>query len=103
MEKQKIKILVTKTQGGYNFTILPSTINLIKSIFQDAHPVSSIFVTYDTKDDFDYLAGNLEQSLYPVLIGTKAEDIEREIDEILFVDTLTQKNYALSPSTEKHL
>ena len=62
-----IKIYVNKLSDGYIFSISPSIRQLIKSWYPNSHPANNIFVSYDTKSDFDIYYGKLESWIYPVL------------------------------------
>jgi hypothetical protein len=85
-----IKINVNKQMDGYAFSIAPSIRNLIKSWYPDAHPANNIFVTYDTQSDFELYYGKLERFIYPALLGIdNAGDLNKMVDEILFIDTQT--------------
>ena len=75
---------------GYTFSIGPSVRALIKSWFPDAHPANNIFVSYDTKSDFEVYYGKLETYIYPALLGISIEsDLNKKINEISFIDTQT--------------
>lgn len=85
-----IKISVNKQIDGYNFSISPSIRQLIKGWFPNAHPANNIFVRYDTKSDFELYYGNLENYIYPALLGVdKQTDLNKKVNEILFIDTQT--------------
>ncbi len=77
---------------GYNFSISPSIRKLIRGWFPDSHPANNIFVAYDTKSDFEGYYGKLENYIYPALLGIdNKSDLNKKVDEILFVDTQTGK------------
>jgi hypothetical protein len=89
-EMEAIKINVNKQIDGYTFSIAPSLRQLIKSWFPDSHPANNIFVSYDTKSDFEVYRGKLESYIYPALLGMDNKtDLNKKVDEILFVDTQT--------------
>jgi len=62
---EAIKISVNKQMDGYTFSITPSPRKMIKNWFPDSHPANNIFVTYDTKSDFEVYYGKLETYIYP--------------------------------------
>jgi len=62
---EAIKISVNKQMDGYTFSITPSLRKMIKNWFPDSHPANNIFVTYDTKSDFEVYYGKLETYIYP--------------------------------------
>jgi hypothetical protein len=87
---EAIKISVNKQMDGYTFSIAPSIRELIKGWFPNAHPANNIFVSYDTKSDFEVYYNKLETSIYPALLGVDNQtDLNKKINEILFVDTQT--------------
>jgi hypothetical protein len=87
---EAIKINVNKQLDGYTFSIAPSVRQLIKSWFPDSLPANSIFVAYDTKSDFQLYHGRLENHIYPALLGVDNQnDLNKKVDEILFIDTQT--------------
>ena len=83
------KINVNKQVDGYSFSIAPSIREFIKKLFPNAHPANNIFVSYDTKSDFDLYYGKLENSIYPALLGIDDSNDLKKIDEIEFVDAQT--------------
>ncbi len=87
---ETIKINVNKQMDGYSFSIAPSLRQLIKNWFPNAHPANNIFVAYDTKSDFESYYGKLESYIYPALLGMdKQDDLNKKINEIIFIDTQT--------------
>ncbi len=87
---EAIKINVNKQMDGYSFSITPSIRKLIKSLFPNSHPANGIFISYDTKSDFEMQVGKLENSIYPALLGIDNQaEMTKKINEILFVDTQT--------------
>jgi len=87
-----IRINVNKQMDGYTFSIAPSIRQLIKSWFPNAHPANTIFVSYDTKSDFEHHYGKLEGYIYPALLGVDNQsELNQKVDVIQFVDTQTGK------------
>ena len=87
---ESIKINVNKQMDGYTFSIAPSIRQMIKSLFPNSHPANNIFVSYDTKSDFELFVGKLETYIYPALLGVDNQsDFKKQVNEILFVDTQT--------------
>lgn len=87
---EAIKINVNKQIDGYTFSIGPSLRQLIKSWFPNAHPANNIFVSYDTKSDFEVYYNKLENYIYPALLGVENQsELNKKVDEIQFVDTQT--------------
>ena len=87
---------------GYAFSITPSIRELIKRIFPNAHPANNIFVGYDTKSNFEVYVDQLENFIYPALLGVDSESDLSKLDEIQFIDTQTGNVlHKLTPSDEK--
>lgn len=87
---EAIKIGVNKQMDGYTFSIAPSIRELIKSWFPNSHPANNIFVSYDTTSDFVGYYSKLETYIYPALLGVENQsDLNKKVNEILFVDTQT--------------
>lgn len=87
-----IRIGVNKQIDGYTFSIGPTVRRMIKSWFPDSHPANNIFVSYDTRSDFELQIGKLEPHIYPVLLGLECQkDLIKKVHEIQFIDTRTGK------------
>ncbi len=97
-----IKINVNKQMDGYSFSITPTIRAFIKKLFPNSHPANNIFVGYDTKSDFEIYFGNLENYIYPALLGVEKSSDLHKLDEIQFIDTQTgDVLHKLNPSVEK--
>lgn len=97
-----IKINVNKQMDGYAFSITPTVRDLIKKLFPNAHPANNIFVGYDTKSDFEVYVGQLENYIYPALLGVDNNSDLDKLDEILFIDTQTGNIlHKVTPRDEK--
>lgn len=86
---KEIKIDVYKQMDGYTFSLSVSIRQLIKKLFPNSHPANTIFVSYDTKSDFELFIGTLEKYIYPALLGVDVENLRKQISKITFVDTQT--------------
>jgi len=84
-----IRINVNKQMDGYSFSITPSIRILIKQLFPDAHPANNIFVSYDTRSNFESFVGRLENYICPALLGVEKRSDLSKLDEIQFVDPIT--------------
>jgi hypothetical protein len=97
-----IKINVNKQMDGYSFSITPTIRDFIKRLFPSAHPANNIFVSYDTKSDFEIYAGRLENYIYPALLGVDNSSDLDKLGEILFIDTQTGNVlHKVTPRDEK--
>jgi hypothetical protein len=89
---EAIEINVNKQMDGYTFSLAPSLRQLIKSWFPGSHPANNIFVAYDIKSDFEVYGRKLETYIFPALLGVEDQnDLNKKINEILFIDTHTGK------------
>lgn len=97
-----IKINVNKQMDGYSFSITPTIRDFIKKLFPNAHPANNIFVSYDTKSDFEIYIGTLESYIYPALLGVDNDNDLDKLDEIQFIDTQTGNIlHKVTPRDEK--
>ena len=86
-----LKIKVNKQIDGYSFSIAPTIREAIKKLLPNAHPANLIFVGYDTNSDFNLYINNLENYIYPALLGIENNSDLKNFNEIHFVDTKTGK------------
>ena len=62
----------------------------IYSTFEEKQSFFSLNKKVDTKSDFELYYGNLENYIYPALLGVnKQTDLNKKVNEILFIDTQT--------------
>ncbi|MEJ7683927.1 MAG: hypothetical protein WKG06_39935 [Segetibacter sp.] len=95
-----IRINVNKQLDGYTFSTTPFIRELIKKLFPDSHPANNIFIAYDTKSDFELYVGNLENYIFPVLLGIDNKMDLEKIKQIEYVDTQTGKTHKVTPSLD---
>lgn len=84
-----IRINVNKQMDGYTFSITPAIRAFVKKLFPDAQPANIIFVSYDTKSNFENYYSRLENYIFPALLGVENQNDLQKLDEIEFIDTLT--------------
>jgi len=97
-----IRINVNKQMDGYSFSITPSIRDFIRKMFPNSHPANNIFVGYDTKSDFEIYVGQLENHIYPALLGVDNKNDLNKLDEIQFIDTHTGNIlHKVTPRDEK--
>lgn len=85
---ESIKIYVSKNMEGYSFRILPSTRKLIKDLIQNSKPAVGIYISYEIKSDFESFYPNIENQIYPALLGIKEQsDLLGKFNSIEFIDT----------------
>jgi hypothetical protein len=88
---EELKIMVNETLDGVVFSLPIATRLNIKESFPQAKPVAKIFVGYDTKADFDFYHGSLERFIFPALIGLDADYGMNKINNIVFVNPVTNE------------
>lgn len=86
---EELRIMVNETLDGVVFSIPIATRLAIKEAFPQAKPVAKIFVGYDTKADFEFYHGSLERFIFPALIGLDADLGLEQINNIVFVNPVT--------------
>jgi hypothetical protein len=84
-----IRINVNKQIDGYTFSITPSIRAFVKGLFPDAHPANIIFVSYDTKSNFEHYYRRLEHYIFTALLGVENQNDLQKLDEIEFIDSQT--------------
>ncbi len=84
-----IRINVNKQLDGYTFSITPSIREFVKRLFPNSHPANNIFVSYDTKSDFESYYSSLGNNIFPALLGIDDKKDLQRLEEIEFVDAKT--------------
>ncbi len=85
-----IEITVNKQLNGFTFAIMPSMRELIRKLSPGSQPANTIFVSYDVQSDFESNISQLENYIFPALLGIKnLKDLE-QINEIEFIDPHTR-------------
>ncbi|MBS1514344.1 MAG: hypothetical protein JSS63_04905 [Bacteroidetes bacterium] len=87
----KVQILVYSQLDGYTFSLLPSTRKQIKKEFPNAFPASNLNISFDDYNDFRVNKGNLEDHIYPIILGVSEQDLKTKFKEIIFIDPRTNK------------
>lgn len=77
---------VNKQIGGYNFSLSPKARKEVIDLFPGAFQLPHIFISYDTKFDFEGIYGPVEKHILPVLTGVETDQLSSKIQRILFVD-----------------
>lgn len=95
MEKETINIDVVRQLDGLNFSLSPSSLKKLKSIFPDAAPINSIFVNSDNYVDFKEYIGRIEDHLFPILLGISNDKTLKKRAKIRFVNPENSKTLYL--------
>jgi len=89
--QEPINISVVKQLDGYNFSLSLSTIEKVKKMFPQATPISSVFVNYDTYNDFGNYIGKIEKYISSLLLGVDERIINSRKPKIRFIDPVSSK------------
>lgn len=93
---ERLTINVNKQMDGFIFSLDPLAKRDIKQEFPAANPITSIFISYDTKASFEALYGKMQKHIYPALVGIDSEDDLKKIRHIEFIDFSSKKTlYAI--------
>ena len=85
---EPIIINVYKQMNGYTFSLPLSIRQRIKDWFPDAHPANTLFISYDIKSDFEKYYSQLENYIYPALLGIADKNsLNDKVREIQFIDS----------------
>ena len=96
---EKLRIYYRYKGNGISFVVKPSDYDILKSTFQDAQPAMSVFIEYDRSSGFQNYHAQLENYIFPALVGfQKSEDLNKikTVEFILtpqFEVTYTINNY----------
>ena len=95
---ENLTINVNKQFDGLTFSLTPLSRQSIQKEFPSAHPVKSIFISFDAKGDFNLLRGNIKKYIYPALTDIPGDKLS-DVENVRFVDSLTNKElYSISSS-----
>ena len=75
---------------GYTYRLEPKSKARVKSHALDTEPATSVFVSFDTKTQFEWTHGPLWRHVAEMLTGLTAEQL-RERGNVVFVDPKTQR------------
>lgn len=73
------------------FSLSPGSKRLVKEIFPDAHPVRSIYVAYEAKDEFEWQHGDMLIHVCPALVGASEAQIFEKVSAVRFVDPVKEE------------
>lgn len=87
---QTLIINVAPQIGGYNFSLSPRVRSELQALFPDSVQVRHIYVSYDTKWDFEQMHGRVEGQILPFLTGVNVQALAEKYDQVAFVDPATR-------------
>lgn len=86
----KIKIYVNEQLDGYTCRLDPKSKALVKSHASDTEPAASVFVSFDTKAQFELTYGSLWKHVAEILTGLTTEQL-KGLGKLVFVDPKTER------------
>ena len=88
----EIKIYVAEQLDGYTCRLEPRSKAAIKDqIPKEPVPVTSVFISYDNKANFELIHGSIWKHIAELLTSLPVEELQ-EIGRIVFVDPKTKKS-----------
>lgn len=73
----KLTILVGRQKDGYVFRLKPSSKKDIENERDMSDTVSSVFISYDTKHDFEEIHGAVWDQVLRLLTGMSVDEVNR--------------------------
>jgi type III secretory pathway lipoprotein EscJ len=84
----EIRIRVGKQKNGVTYELDPETRAQLWDRFSgDLPPSSSVFVSHDTKENFETVHGSIQNHVAGILTGLSSDEIDRV--EVIFEDAET--------------
>lgn len=84
-----VRIRVGRQENGVTYELAPKSRAVLQDQFSsEIPPASSVFVSHETKTNFETLHGPVWKHVVGILTGLSPEQIE-EIDEVIFEDPKT--------------
>ena len=107
----KLTVLVGKQRDGYVFRLKPSSKRALEQEGDSRDTVSSIFISYDTKHNFEQIHGQVWDHVITLLTGRSFEDLNQSggfavVDPVTnktLYDSVGQKEMARRPGHECQL
>ncbi|WP_080058119.1 hypothetical protein [Spirosoma aerolatum] len=87
---ETVRIHVNQQSDGITFSLPLATRQSLLQEFPNAHPVSSLFVAYDVRHNFEFYHGTIEPQIFPVMLGLTQTNLQK-IKTILFVNPVTNQ------------
>ena len=85
LKMEKLTIRYNYRGNGVAFEIKWRDLLLLKSLFPDAQPAESIFVEYGMQSGFEKYRSQLENYIFPALVGFLNVDDLKKIKTVEFV------------------
>ena len=86
----EIKIYVNEQLDGYTYQLEPKSKALLESETSDTEPVASVFVSFDTRAQFEWTHGSLWRHVAEMLTGLTMDQL-KALGKVVFVDPKTEQ------------
>lgn len=86
---EKVKILVGRQGDGCTYSLHPASRRLILQRFPGVHPAPSVFIGYETRDDFERYQGPMWGQIALLLTGLSENQL-RKIGGFLIYDPMSE-------------
>lgn len=84
-----IRIRVGRQRNGTTYELAPKSRTALAEHFSnEIPPASSVFISHETRENFEFKYGPVWKHIVGILTGLSTEEIE-EIEEIIFEDPQT--------------
>lgn len=83
---ETLVITVNPQIGGYNFSLSPKVRKELQVLFPDSVQVRHIYVSYDTKWDFEQMHDRVEGQILPFLTGVDLSRLADKFNKVTFVN-----------------
>ncbi len=101
---EKLKIYYGVQGNGIVFGFMPSDYDIFKQYFPDAKPAKRIFVEYDIKSNFEQYHAQLENYIFPALVGLSDFKDLRKIKSVDFIKTPEYEiTYTINQKNDKEV
>ena len=102
LEMNKVKILYGVQGNGMTFGLDLNFYFWLKEHYPDAQPARRIFVEFDIKSNFETYHTNLENYIFPALMGLPNHEDLKKVKKIEFVKTPEMKvTYTIEQNNEQ--
>ena len=82
-------ISVNPQLDGYNFGLSPKVRRELSGLFPNALLVGHLFVSYETKWDFEALRDRIEEHILPFLTGVELKELAKYFKRVVFFNPAT--------------
>lgn len=97
-------ISVSQQIDGYNFSLSPKMRKEMSALFPHASLLPHIFISYESKLDFEGVYDRVEKHILPFLTGVELNELAKYFDRVVFLDndSNTRREIALNAYVEEN-